>query len=252
MLSAKRLSDGQTVTAYFERKTNGPFACLDCGERVILKTGKNRVDHFAHANPLACNFAKGESPLHRKCKWDIFEALQKAPGVHDVALERSIGTNRPDVSARIHGVPVAIEVQISSLSIETIMRRTIDYSRKGIYVLWLLQWTPKLDAQRYTPKLWERWLHATYFGRVYYWTGGLEVVSYRFEPHLRTVPRKSWYSGKGRKVTTGGYSRRSSRHRTAVRGERFNLATDFAPRVRFWWEAKGMKVPDAKLFMNRQ
>lgn len=46
------------------------------------------------------------------------------------------------------------------------------------------------------------------------------------------------------------YSRRSSRHRTAVRGEWFNLATDFAPRERFWWEGKGIKVPDAKLFLG--
>jgi hypothetical protein len=33
---------------------------------------------------------------------------------------------------------VAIEVQISSLSLETITERTIEYHRKGIHVLWLL------------------------------------------------------------------------------------------------------------------
>jgi hypothetical protein len=31
------------------------------------------------------------------------------------------------------------------------MSRTIEYYRKGIYVLWLLQWTPKLDGKRYAP-----------------------------------------------------------------------------------------------------
>jgi competence protein CoiA len=108
------------------------------------------------------------------------------------ALERPLDTVHPDVSAEINWVPVAIEIQISSLSIETIMRRTIDYHRKGIYVLWLLQWTHKLDGKRYTPKLWEKWIHACYFGRVYYWTGGLEVVSYAFEPSLKTVPAKTW------------------------------------------------------------
>jgi competence protein CoiA len=98
---------------------------------------------------------------------EIFQALKNDPRVRDVALERPLGTNRPDVSAHINGVPVAIEVQISSLSIETIMQRTIQYAQKGIYVLWLLQWTPKLDAKRYTPRLWEKWIHAAYFGRVY-------------------------------------------------------------------------------------
>jgi hypothetical protein len=86
MLSAKRKSDGQTVTAYFESKANGPFICLQCHEEVILKCGRNRVNHFAHANPIACKFTEGESDLHRKCKMEIFEALRKMPGVRDAAL----------------------------------------------------------------------------------------------------------------------------------------------------------------------
>lgn len=251
MLSAKRKSDGQTITAYFERKSNGPFVCLDCSEEVLLKSGRNRVSHFAHANPIACKLATGESETHRRCKLEIFKALQDAPGVSDVALERSFGTVRPDVSAHINGVSVAIEIQISSLSVEAIMQRTIEYFRQGIYVLWLLQWTPKLDAQRYTPTVWEKWIHAAYFGRVYYWIEGLNVVSYRFEPSFRIIPRKSWFAEGGRKMTTGGYSRKSQRHRTPVRGEVLNLTADFTPTQRYWWEGNGVKVPDAKLFMER-
>jgi competence protein CoiA len=133
MLSAKRKSDGQTVTAYFESKANGPFACLQCREEVILKSGRNRVNHFAHANPIVCKFAEGESETHRRCKMEIFQALQKTPGVRDVMLERPLGENRPDVSAFIGGVPVAIEVQISSLSLDTITQRTIDYFRKELW-----------------------------------------------------------------------------------------------------------------------
>jgi len=250
MLSATRKSDGQTVTAYFEKKSNGPFRCLQCNEEVILKCGRNRVNHFAHTNPIACRLAEGESDLHRKCKMEIFEALQKSPGVRDAALERPLGENRPDVSASINGVPVAIEVQISSLSLDTIMRRTIDYFRKGIAVLWLLQWTPALDAPRYAPNLWEKWIHAAYFGRVYYWTGGLTVASYHFDPHFRTVPRKTWYSADGEKMTGGGYSQRSKRYRTPVRAQTLNIVADFAPKQRFWWEGNGLKVPDAKLYMD--
>jgi competence protein CoiA len=251
VLSAKRKSDGQIVTAYMESKSNAPFVCLECGEEVILKTGWLRVNHFAHANPLACEFAIGESEIHRRCKIEIFKALQIEPGVRNLALERPLGIVRPDVSAYINGVPVAIEVQISSLSLETIQQRTIEYARKGIYVLWLLQWTPALDAKRYTPQLWEKWIHAAYFGRVYYWIEGLTVVSYRFEPNFKTILKKSWYSGDGEKMIGGGYSRRSKRYRTAVRGGIFNLGIDFVPRKRFWWEGNGIKVPDAKIFMER-
>lgn len=249
MLSAKRLSDGQTVHAYFEKKTNAPFLCLDCHEEVILKTGYDRLHHFAHARPDFCG--EGESDAHRQCKWLIYDALLQHPNVRDVALERPLGTVRPDVSAVINGVQVAIEVQISSLSVETIMRRTIDYHRKGIYVLWLLQWTPELNDKRYTPKLWEKWIHACYFGRVYYWIEVLTVVSYRFEPNFKTVPQNSWYDVNGKKMTSGGYSHRAKRFRTAVRGEVFNLATDFGPRNRSWWSGGGVVVPDAKLFMQQ-
>ncbi len=250
MLSARRKSDGQTVNAYFESKANAPFYCLVCNDPVVLKAGKNKINHFAHAN-LACEFAEGESDAHRKCKIEIYEALRRLPNVRDAALERPLDTVRPDVSAYINGVKVAIEVQISSLSVETIMRRTIDYHRKGIYVLWLLQWTPKLDQERYTPKLWEKWIHSCYFGRVYYWKEGLDVVSYHFDASFKTVPKKSWHSKDGKKMTGGGYSVRAKRNRTAIRGQTFNLATDFVPQQRYWWEGNGVKVPDAKLFMQR-
>ena len=251
MLSARRKSDGQIVTAYFAQKIDGPFFCLDCRDEVILKSGKRTVSHFAHANPIACKFAEGESDTHRKCKMEIYEALKNHPNVSDLVLERPLGSVRPDVSGYINGVKVAIEVQISNLSLDTIMRRTIDYHQRGIFVLWLLQWKPELDGERYAPRLWETWIHAAYFGRVYYWTHDATVVSYHFDPSLKSVPKKTWYAADGRKMTGGGYTRRSKRHRTAVRGRTFNLAIDFAPKQREWWEGNGLKVPDAKIYMER-
>ena len=62
----------------------------------------------------------------------------------------------------------------------------------------LLQWKPELDGGRYTPRLWEKWIHAAYFGRVYYWIQGLQIVSYTFEPSLKSVPKKTWYAENGR------------------------------------------------------
>ena len=108
MLCAKRNTDGKTVSAYLELKANGPYVCLDCHEEVILKRGRNRINHFAHANPIACKFAEGESEVHRRCKMEIFEALKNEPGVSNLCLERPIGNVRPDICATIRGVPVAI------------------------------------------------------------------------------------------------------------------------------------------------
>jgi len=250
MLSARRKSDGQIVTAYLESKRNAPFICLQCSEEVILKAGNSRINHFAHANPIACKFAEGESEAHRRCKMEIYDALRRAANVTNVGLEHPIGMNRPDVSAWINGVHVAIEVQISSLSLETIQERTIEYGRNGIYVLWLLPCRPALDASRYTPRLWERWIHACYFGRVYYWLGELSVASYHFDPHFKSIPKKIWHSKNGKKITSGGYSRSSKLYRTPVRGPTLNIAKDFVPREREWWSGNGMTLPDAKLFME--
>jgi competence protein CoiA len=251
MLSARRRSDGQTVLAYFESKRNGPFACIQCNEEVILKTGKSKINHFAHANPFACEYTQGESDLHRRCKTEIYEGLLQEPGVTKVALERPLGTVRPDVSAYVKGVPVAIEIQISSLSIEAIMFRTIEYFRKGIYVLWLLPWTAELDKPRYAPAIWEKWIHCCFFGRVYYWKEKLDVLEYEFEPSLKTIPRNTWYTKSGKKVTVGGYALKSVRFRHPIRKKLLNLVRDFGPRQRFWWEGGGVKVPDAKLFMGK-
>jgi competence protein CoiA len=236
---------------FFKKKKNtGPFSCLQCNEEVILKTGDSKINHFAHTNPLACDYSQGESDLHRRCKTELYEALLQEPGVSKVALERPLGTVRPDVSAIIKGVKVAIEVQISSLSIEMIMARTIAYHQKGIYVLWLLPWTPELDQDRYAPSIWEKWIHACYFGRVYYWKEKLNVLEYEFEPSLKTVERKSWINEKGKKVTVGGYAIRSVRFRHPIQKKLLNLVRDFGPRQRYWWEGGGIKVPDASLFIQ--
>ena len=203
-----------------------------------------------HAEPVSRRIPESEE--HKRCKLAIYQALLSQPHVTKVRLERPLGTNRPDVSAYIHGVPVAIEVQLSRLSEDTIVHRTIEYARKGIYVLWLAQWRPALDRIRYSPALWEKWVHATYFGQVYYWLEGLTVIPYRFDRGFVTVPRTTWYSENGKRVTAGGYSRRSKRFRCAVRGEALNLLTDFGPRDREWWDGSKMKVPRAKLYMHRE
>src|ERR1017187_10544154 len=109
MLCARQRLTGVNVTAYFASKSQAPFSCPECGDPVILKSGKSRVAYFAHEIPLACRCAENESDSHRRCKMEIFLALQKEPHVRSVMLERPLGTNRAHVSAEINGVPVAIE-----------------------------------------------------------------------------------------------------------------------------------------------
>lgn len=251
MLCAIRQSDKVTVTAYSQPKSNAPFACPVCADTVILRKGTQRIHHFAHKPPVTCTYGIGETEAHRRCKSDIYERLLHAPNVKNAALERYLTTVRPDISARISGAPVAIEVQISALSIETIIRRTEEYTRKGIFLLWLAQWDPSLDSERYSPSVWERWLHAAYLGRIYYWTEGLSVVPYHMAAYTTYVEESHWYSSSGDEMSAGGYERTSKRYRTPVRGRTLDLTKDFRTTILDPWSGGSISVPRRKVFLDR-
>jgi competence protein CoiA len=187
MLCAIRKSDSTKVIACREEKRCAPFSCPECHQDLVLKKGTKVTHHFAHKPPVTCLYGSGESEAHRQAKMEIFETLQKSPLARKIELERSLGTVRPDVSGLINNVRVAIEVQISSLSLETIHHRTVEYARKGIYLLWVSPWHKGLDEERYAPRLWEKWIHGLYFGHVYYWRSATTVAGYRFKEFTITV-----------------------------------------------------------------
>ena len=250
MLCAIRKSDNLTVTADSQAKLNEPFTCPVCTDTVILRKGTKRIHHFAHKPPVTCTYGAGETEAHRRCKSAIYEGLIQHPSAKKAALERYLKTVRPDVSAYISGIPVAIEVQISSLSIETIVRRTEEYTRKGIYLLWLAQWNPALDSQRYSPSVWERWLHAAYLGRIYYWIEGLTVVPYRMAPYSTYVKESNWYSSSGDEMSSGGYERTSKRYKTPIRGRTLDITKDFRETQLDPWSSTSLSVPRRKVFLD--
>ena len=220
MLSALRKSDGSQVTAWTESKANAPFACPECKSDVTLRKGRFVIHHFAHKPPVTCRYGVGETEAHRKCKMEIFEKLSSHPAATKVGLERGMGTVRPDVRACINGIYVAIEVQLSALSIESIIYRTQQYHLKGMHVLWLAQRTDALNEEQYSIRPWEKWVHAACFGRVYYWLQDLTVMPYHFEAAYRSIPSEELYDG-GHEVSVGGGARRLKRYRIPVPGARW-------------------------------
>lgn len=249
MLCAKRNSDSSTVIAYSESKANGPFACPACEGEVTLHQGRFKVHHFAHKPPMTCSYGKGETETHRRCRVEIYQGLLSEPNVRDAQLERSsLKTVRPDISAWIGKVPVAIEVQISALALETAIHRTLEYAKKKIYILWLAQWKPELDSDSYRPSVLERWLHATYFGRVYYWKSGLTVVPYHFETLHRTTEFYEWYEPGGFYNSAGGDTYTLKSIKQPVRGKPLNIVADFAARKR---DELGVSVPRYLLFTDK-
>lgn len=114
------------VQARYVVSRSASYFCPKCRKDVILRKGRIRIPHFAHRPDPNCNWGLGESEEHRQCKTEIFDALLKVANVKNVILEHSIGASRPDVYAEIDNRPVAIEVQLSKLSLDEIKRRTND------------------------------------------------------------------------------------------------------------------------------
>jgi competence protein CoiA len=203
MLCAIRKSDDKKVLASEESKSNRPFYCPRCEDEAILKKGTVKIHHFAHKPPVTCEYGRGETEKHRLCKMAIFEGLKEYQRFRNVELEKGLGTVRPDISAVMGDVPIAIEVQISTLTMDQIVYRTKEYAKKGIYLLWLPIYNIYLETNRYSPKLWERWIHAAYFGRVYYWVGGIQALPYHFGESTHYVESRSWYNPRWRRRVSG-------------------------------------------------
>ena len=240
MLTAARQASGQKVAAWEVARSEGPFLCFCCRQTVTLRKGEIKAPHFAHLPPVTCEYGSGESEAHRRCKIALYENLSAHPRVRKCEMERDLGTVRPDVSAYINDVPVAIEVQLSNLSVTRIQYRTSEYARKGIYVLWLPVYTAALRAELYSPGPWEQWLHAAYSGRVYYWLEGLKILPVHFRDYQTRV--------RGR---TRDYQK-LARRKVLIEGNMATLTDDFRPVSRPGGRAMLNSMPPAKLFVDSQ
>lgn len=150
----------------------GIFTCPECGEVVTLRKGSVKVHHFAHRSTTSCGYGKGESELHMDLKMQVYDALNAHREVEYVAMEVAVGDVRPDVLAIIRGQQVAFEIQVSSLSIEDLYRRTAAYAAQDIAMIWILHWPEGTALDRlYHPASWERWLHTCGMATLYFWAG---------------------------------------------------------------------------------
>ena len=250
MLCGIRVQNNQKVFASRSEKSEGPFHCPGCKHELVLRKGRIKVHHFAHKPPYHyhCQRGEGESEAHRKCKESINNALSQYNHVTNLDVEVDFGSVIADVYCLINNVPVAIEIQRSNLSVNEITARTSEYEKHGIYVLWLALFNKKLGEGKYSPKAWEKWCHATYFGRVYYWVADLTIAPVHFSEYQNYVESKSWYNEYGEEQSAGGYYKSSKRYKTPSIGNYLNLATDFSPSYKQAWKGGTVSVPNCRLY----
>lgn len=251
MLTALRSANGEKVLARASAKGEAPFMCPACRCEVVLHKGLMRVHHFAHKARVACRFGAGETEDHLLAKLSLFDALRTEPNVQGAELEKNFGTSVADVFAVISGVPVAIEIQRSALAVAEITARTAQYHQLGIAVLWIGIPNGDLGLSRYSPAAWERWCHAAYFGRVYYWAGGQALRPVHYAPVAIRVAESSWRQH-GRIHSGGGYDKRSRRWRKPQAGKLVLVSDGFRKTCRSAWAGATVQIPSCTLFVDVQ
>jgi competence protein CoiA len=252
MLCGIRRSDGQKVFASESSKEESPFQCPCCEQELVIRKGNIKIHHFAHKPPFNCSHGEGETEAHRRCKELIYKALKTRQNVTDLDVEANLGRLIPDIYAVIRSVPVAIEVQRSKISVNEITRRTAEYHSKGINVLWLALFNDKLYNEKYSPNAWEKWCHAVYFGRVYYWLNDLTVEPFHFSDYQLYVEASTWFESGGYERSAGGYYKTSKRYKTPLAGTQVDIATDFFPTEKKEWRGGTVYIPNCSIYSDNQ
>lgn len=223
------------------KKTDGPFYCPECFSDAVVRKCIEKRDHFAHQARLSPVIGPEESDLHDQCKREICELLQKRFPKGNWEKERQIPERqleglsklKPDISGRINGQRLVIEVQLSSLSIAKIIKRLSGYTQRKIPMLWIIPLTEPLGDQPFRPRLFERYLHSIYLERAYYWWSGLGLTVKPVHHGLATrhVEYREWYE-EGELMSGGDYEKPYKIVKSPWYGRDINIAEDFIAKAR--------------------
>lgn len=207
--------NGKMVYCYYVSKKDGPFYCPKCNSTVIVRKCAEKEDHFAHKPRLSPVLTKKDQFLHTECKNAICDYLSKQFPAGKWAVERPIKANErlgtekiiPDISGRIDDIPIAIEVQKTAYTLTKIREKTEAYNRLKVYVLWVIPLKKELGDDDFRPRLFEKYLHAMYYGRAYYWipTKPTKLLPVHFSFSCRYIEPTSFYDEDGEEKSFGGY-----------------------------------------------
>lgn len=252
---ARNLYTHDVYDAETSTKADGPFYCAACKSDAILHKCTEKIDHFAHIARLSPVLGPLESELHQQCKLEICGALAELHPEGKWAVERPIPANaemevpelRPDISGRILGHRIAIEVQASALTPTKIVKRSSSYAKRGIALLWIVPLHEPLGVEPIRPRLFERYLHSIYYGRTYYWWAGRghSVLPVHYGPATRHVEYREWMED-GEQQSGGGYDAEYKIIKKPQPGPPVLIDADFEhhQREEFTPENERKKVPE--------
>ncbi|QNN75104.1 hypothetical protein H9L19_06950 [Weissella diestrammenae] len=129
---------GNTILARDAQKKQNYF-CPACRQRVCLRLGQIRVQHFSHVQIMTCRaMSEGESVEHLFGKLQLHTYFVSLG--YQVTLEKFLPAiqQRPDLVVESQGRCFIIEFQCAPISFETIKKRNTGYARIGLQVFWIL------------------------------------------------------------------------------------------------------------------
>lgn len=170
------------------KMTDNGWICPHCDTGVShvkehTRLGNLVISHYRHKTPCPYS-SEPESQEHLQMKLDVYDRLKHL--FKHIELEVKLEDRIADIYGILkNGQKIAIECQVSPISIPLWEERTLSYARKGIGVLWILhpkkflQYTfsdeqatidsDKLKKTSIKTKALERHIHKINFGRVYYY-----------------------------------------------------------------------------------
>jgi competence CoiA-like predicted nuclease len=183
-------------------KEMGPFLCPSCLSEAIVRKCSEKVDHFAHKARLSPIIRAKDHELHETVSRELLETLINIYPNGNWAKDRPIMKNEekglkeivPDLSGRDNNKnPIAIEIQYTPYTIPKIYNKTIEYQKRKIFVIWIVPLREELGDDCFRPRLFEKYLHSMYYGRVYYYTPNQDkkILPVHFSPAKRWIDETS-------------------------------------------------------------
>ena len=232
------VSQKKDISADEAVHNDSPFICRTCLSDAVVRKCIEKRDHFAHRARLSPAIEAQESELHKGCLDEICEALKKQFPNGDWQTNRPIKANeklgtdavKPDISGKINDQRVVIEAQVSQLSISTIIKRSVIYSKWKVPILWIVPLKADLGDAPFRPRLYERYLHSMFFGRVYYWrpSFGNLVLPVHYGVAERNIPYAEWYAKEAEEEReAGGYDKPYKVIKRPVVSDKMDIVSQF-------------------------
>lgn len=266
--TARKKNDNSKVSATDVLKEEGPFFCPVCLSEAIVRKCTEKADHFAHKGRLSPTITSRDQKLHDKCRDDICNYLKsvfpegKWEAERPIPAKKSRGWEKeiiPDLSGRFgnkNSKPIAIEIQKTAYTIKRIHDKTIEYSKRGIFVIWIVPLNKDLGEKPFRPRLYEKYLHSMYYGRTYYWTpnSSPKIIPVHFSPTKRWIDETIWFDKEyGEEQTAGGFYLTYKTLKSPNYGQFCNLDKEFKLdyRKRFTPKNKKKEIPNCKILVDK-